>query len=151
MPEMKTLSLETRKRILACYDGGKETRASVAKLFGVSLGMVKKLLHQRKTLDDIEPLHWRAGRKPLILLRHKKIILKYLKKNPEATLAKLQAALGLKCSLTAIHHALSRWGMTRKNRRSSSKRKPKKHPRNHRENGFQKQSAARCKELEVFI
>ena len=115
---MKALSLEIRKRILACYDGGKETRASVAELFGVSTGMVKKLLHQRKVLGDIEPLHWRAGRKPLILFRHKKILLYYLKKHPDATLEKLRAALGLNCSLTTIHPALARWGMTRKKRRS---------------------------------
>lgn len=118
---MKTLSLEIRERILACYDGGHETRASVAKLFGVSLGMVKKLIHQRKVLGDIGPLHWRAGRKPLILLRHKKIILHFLKLYPDATLAKLRAALGLNCSLTAIHLALARWGMTHRNHRSGSK------------------------------
>ena len=115
---MKALSLEIRKRILACYDGGKETRASVAELFGVSTGMVKKLLHQRKVLSDIEPLHWRAGRKNIILLRHKKILLHYLKNHPDATLEKLRAALGLNCSLTTIHQALARWGMTRKKRRS---------------------------------
>lgn len=117
---MKTLSVEIRKRILACYDGGKETRASVAQLFGVSPSMVKKLLHQRKVLGDIEPLHWRAGRKPLILFRHKKIILYYLKKYPDATLRQIRAALGLNCSLTAIHHALARWEMTHKNSRSKS-------------------------------
>ena len=115
---MKTLSLEIRKRILACYDGGKETRASVAQLFGVSLGMVKKLLHQRKVLGDIEALHWRAGRKTIILLRHKNMLLHFLKKHPDATLEKLRVALGIDCSLTAIHYALARWGMTRKNRRA---------------------------------
>jgi len=117
---MKALSVVIRKRILACYDGGKETRASVAELFSVSTGMVKKLLHQRKVLGDIEPLHWRAGRKNIILLRHKKILLHYLKKHPDATLGKLRAALGLNCSLTTIHHALARWGLTRKNSRSQS-------------------------------
>ena len=115
---MKTLSLEIRNRILACYDGGKETRASVAQLFGVSLGMVKKLLHQRKRLGDIEPLHWRAGRKPVIFMRHMKKLLEVIGRNPEISLAELRVVLGLNCSLTTIHKVLDRWGMTRKNRRS---------------------------------
>ncbi|NCA82271.1 MAG: hypothetical protein EOM72_05945 [Opitutae bacterium] len=90
----------------------------MAQLFGVSLGMVKKLLHQRKVLGDIEALHWRAGRKTIILLRHNKMLLHFLKKHPDATLEKLRVALGMDCSLTTIHHALARWGMTRKNRRA---------------------------------
>ena len=63
---METTPLSMRKRILACYDSGKETRLSVAKRFCVSLGMVKKLIQKRRHLGDIAPLHWRAGRKPLI-------------------------------------------------------------------------------------
>ena len=104
-------------RILACYDAGHETRESVAKLFGVSLGMVKKLLQQRKRVGDMAPLGWRAGRKPIIFMRHKIKLLEFLRMNPDATLKELRASLGLNCSLTAIHNALAKWGMTRKKRR----------------------------------
>ena len=114
---MKTLSLDMRKRILACYDGGIETYESTAKLFGVSRSMVKKLIRQRKELGDIAPLHWRAGRKPVIYMRHKTKLLEILWKKPDTTLKELRTALGISCSLTTIHNALAKWGMTHKKRR----------------------------------
>lgn len=61
---MKTLSLDIRTRILACYDERKHTRDAVAKRFCVSLGMVKKLLRQRKATGEIGVLYHRAGQKP---------------------------------------------------------------------------------------
>ncbi len=61
---MKTLSLDIRTRILACYDERKHTRDAVAKRFCVSLGMVKKLLRQRKATGEIGDLYHRAGQKP---------------------------------------------------------------------------------------
>ena len=45
---MKTLSLDLRERILISYDGGEGTREEIAERFRVSLGMVKKLLQQRR-------------------------------------------------------------------------------------------------------
>jgi transposase len=50
---MKTLSLDLRVRILASYDAGKGTRQDIADRYDVSLGMVKKLLSQRKRTGDI--------------------------------------------------------------------------------------------------
>jgi len=41
---MRTLSLDLRERIVAAYDGQQGTREEVAQRFGVSVGMVKKLL-----------------------------------------------------------------------------------------------------------
>ena len=61
---MKTLSLDIRTRILACYDERKHTRDAIAKRFCVSLGMVKKLLRQRKATGEIGVLYHRAGQKP---------------------------------------------------------------------------------------
>ena len=61
---MKTLSLDIRTRILACYGERKHTRDAVAKRFCVSLGMVKKLLRQRKATGEIGVLYHRAGQKP---------------------------------------------------------------------------------------
>ena len=45
---MKTTSLDLRQRIVATYDECKWTQEEVAKRFRVSLGMVKKLLRQRR-------------------------------------------------------------------------------------------------------
>ena len=114
---MKTTSLDLRKRILACYDTGKETRFSVAERSCVSLGMVKTLIQQRRHLGDIAPLHWRAGRKPLFTPEHREQMLAAIRRQPDTTLAEFRDLLGLDCSLVAIHRVLARMGMTYKKRR----------------------------------
>jgi len=52
---MQTLSLELRKRILASYDHKEGTREEIAHRYRVSLGMIKKLLQQRRRIGDIGP------------------------------------------------------------------------------------------------
>jgi len=114
---MTTLSLDIRQRILVRYDEGQDTRDTIAKRFCVSLGMVKKLIQQRKRLGEIGPLHYRAGRKPTITQRHKDRMGTLIAKQPDITLAELRTALRLNCSLTAIHKALAKLGLTYKKRR----------------------------------
>ena len=50
---MRTLSLDLRERILASYDLEEGTRAEVGDRYWVSLGMVKKLLQQRRRSGEI--------------------------------------------------------------------------------------------------
>jgi len=116
---MKTISRDVRERILKSYDKRGRTRAEVAAWFGVSLGMVKKLLQQRRRIGDIGPLHHRAGRKPQITQTHRARFLVLLKKQPDLTLAELRTATGLKCSLPAICYVLSDMQLTLKKRRSA--------------------------------
>ena len=117
---MRTLSLDLRERILASYDNAEATRDQIARRFRVSLGMVKKLLQQRRQRrGDIAPQHHRSGRKPLILGEHKRQMRTLLGKKPDLTLQELRAALDLKCSLPAIHYALQAIGLTYKKRRSA--------------------------------
>lgn len=116
---MKTITLEVRERIVKCYDRQKETRAQVAQWFGVSLGMVKKLLQQRRRIGDVAPLHHRAGRKPKILPLHRQQFQTLLKEQPDLTLAELRTATRLNCSLPAICYALTEMGLTYKKRRSA--------------------------------
>ena len=115
---MKTLSLDIRTRILACYDERKHTRDAIAKRFCVSLGVVKKLLRQRKATGEIGDLYHRAGRKPTITQAHRREMAAAIRERPDVTLAELRDRLGLGCSLAAIHHALDAMGMTYKKRRS---------------------------------
>lgn len=115
---MKTISLAVRARILAAYDRPGRTRAHVAQRFGVSLGMVKKLLQQRQRLGTAVPQHHRAGRKPKILLHHRQQFQALLNQHPELTLAELRMATGLTCSLPAICHALADLGLSYKKRSS---------------------------------
>lgn len=116
---MRTLSLDLRERILSSYDHGDGTRQQIALRYRVSLGMVKKLLQQRRHTGDIAPRHYRSGRKPLILPSHQRQMRTLLGKKPDLTLHELRAAVALKCSLPAIHYALRSIGLTYKKRHSA--------------------------------
>jgi transposase len=115
---METLSLDLRKRILASYDNHEGTRDDIAHRYKVSLGMVKKLLQQRRRTGDIAPRHRYSGRKPIIVSSHKREMKKLLGKRPDMTLMELRDALGLDCTLQAIHYALAEMDLTHRKRHS---------------------------------
>ena len=115
---MRTISLDLRERILASYDQEEGTREEVAARYRVSLGLVKKLLQQRRRTGDIRPRHHRSGRKPLILPTHHRQMRVLLGQKPDLTLKELRAAVALSCTLPAIHYALQKIGLTYKKRRS---------------------------------
>jgi transposase len=118
MGNRKTISVDLRERILSAYDDDGGTREDVARRFRVSVGMVKKLLQQRRHTGDIAPRHHRAGRKPLILDSHHRRMRSLLGEKPDLTLWELRQALTLECSLQAIHVALVKMGLSYKKRRS---------------------------------
>lgn len=118
MRNRKTTSVDFRERILAAYDEGEGTREDVARRFRVSLGMVKKLLQQRRHTGSIAPRHHLAGRKPLIVAGHQRQMRSLLGQKPDLTLKELRDAMALECSLQAIHVVLAKMGLTYKKRRS---------------------------------
>ena len=113
---MRTLSLDLRERILASYDNQEGTREEIALRYRVSLGMVKKLLQQRRRTGEIGARHHRSGRKPLIVALHQRKMRVLLGQKPDLTLKELRAAMALECSLPAIHYALEKMGLTYKKR-----------------------------------
>lgn len=115
---MKTLSLDLRERILASYDKEEGTREEIAHRYRVSLGMVKKLLHQRRRTGQIGARHHYSGRKPIIQGEHRRRLRALLSKKPDLTLKELRQALGLQCTLPAIHYVLASMGLTYKKRHS---------------------------------
>src|SRR5271154_2487005 len=116
---MRTLSLDLRERILSSYDNTEGTRAEIAHRFRVSLGMVKKLLQQRRRTGEIAPRHHYAGRKPMIVAAHQRQLRALLAKKSDLTLKELRTAMELECSLQAIHVVLARMGLTYKKRHSA--------------------------------
>ena len=116
---MRTLSLDLRERILDAYDNQEGTREEIARRFRVSLGMVKKLLQQRRRTGNIAPRHHLAGRKPTVLPIHRHQFRALLQKKNDLTLKELRGATGLKCSLQAIHVVLRKMGLTYKKRLSA--------------------------------
>jgi transposase len=115
---MKTISLDLRQRIVTSYDQGEGTREDIAKRYRVSLGFVAKMLHQRQRTGDIAPRHGFSGRKPKLQGIHRRQLRALLAKKPDLTLQELQAALGVDCTLQAIHYVLVSMGLTYKKRRS---------------------------------
>jgi transposase len=113
---MRTISLDLRERILASYDQEEGTRAEIAHRFRVSLGMVKKLLAQRRRTGDIAPRYRFCGRKPMIVAAHRRQMRSLLVRKNDLTLIELRQALGLKCSFQAIHVVLGKMGLTYKKR-----------------------------------
>ncbi len=115
---MKCLSMDLRRRILAAYDKGHSSREEVARRFAVSLGMVKKLIQQRSHTGDIRPRYHRCGRPPVLVAEHQRRLRALLDKKSDLTLHEMREALGLKCSLQAIHLVLLKMDLSYKKRRS---------------------------------
>jgi transposase len=114
---MKTLSTDLRERILSAYDDGEGTRQEIAERFLVSLGMVKKLLQQRRSTGDIAPRHHYSGSKPKITKDHQAELSRLVAERPDMTLEELREALDVNCTVQAIHYVLVRLGLSYKKRR----------------------------------
>ena len=107
---MRTLSLDVRERILCSYDRDEGTRPEIAHRFRVSLGMVKKLLQQRRRTADIAPRHRFAGRKPLIVATHKSQIRSLLTQRNDLTLKELRGGHGTQVLLAGHPHRVGKDG-----------------------------------------
>ena len=114
----RPLSLDLRQRILASYDQNEGTREEIAQRFRVSLGMVKKLLQQRRHTGEIACQYHRCGRRPRIVAVHRQELRKLLSQKPDLTLEELRRATQLDCTIQAIHYVLEEMGLTYKKRRS---------------------------------
>jgi transposase len=121
---MAMISMDLRQRILKAYDRGDVTREQVASRFDVSLGMVKKLLQQRRATGDIAPRYNRCGRKPVIIDSHRRQMRALLAKQPDLTLEEIRIELGLCCTIQAIHYVLADMGLTYKKRLSGQRSNP---------------------------
>jgi transposase len=122
---MKTIPLDTRKRILARYDTGRFTRAEVGEQFQVSEGFVKKLLGQRRRLGHAAPLYGngRAGRRPVMTQERMDVLRAALRETPGLTLARMRDILGGVCSVVCVHLALKRMRVTYKKKRYARPRR----------------------------
>ena len=132
---MRTLSLDLRERILTSYDNEEGSRQEIADRYRVSLGMVKKLLQQRKRTGEIGARHHCSGRKPIIVAAHHRQLRSLLSQKPDMTLKELREAVELKCSLPAIHYAFEEMGLTYKKRHSELANKTGRTSRGRAERG----------------
>ena len=115
----RPISLDLRQRILASYDQNEGTREEIAQRFRVSLGMVKKLLQQRRHTGEIACRYDHCGRRPKIVAVHRQELRQLLSRKPDLTLEELRRAVQLDCTIQAIHYVLEEMGLTYKKRRSA--------------------------------
>ena len=115
-----TISLDLRERILASYDQKEGTRAEIAQRFRVSLGMVKKLLQQRRRTAISPRAIASRGAKPKLARQPSPPAARAARQTARPDLARnCGQALALDCSLQAIHYVLAAMGLTYKKRRSA--------------------------------
>ena len=116
---MGTISTDLRERIVAAYDRGDGTRQQIAARYDVSLGMVKKLLQQRRRTGDIAPRHRFSGPKGKITGAYQERLRALVRDHSDMTLEELREAIGIECTPQAIYYALCRMGLPLKKRRSA--------------------------------
>ena len=116
--------MDLRRRIVETYDEGKWTQEEVAKRFRVSLGMVKKLLRQRRRTGQIEARHRFSGRKARLLPERGEELKALVAKQPDLTLAEIKQRLALSCTIPAIYQLLAKLGLTYKKRLSARPSNP---------------------------
>jgi transposase len=116
---MKPISIDLRERIVAAYDAGEGSRQKVADRFKVSLGLVKKLLAQRKAIGTLEPQYQNVGRKPAFDGQNLRQLDKFLQKYADATLIEIKEHFSgsISCSIQAVANAIKRLGWRYKKKR----------------------------------
>lgn len=107
---MTPLSIDLRQRIVAAYQNGEGSHATLAKRFSVSRAVVGKLVRQQRELGTLEPQLHRRGRKPAIGGEKKEQLQEHLCEHPDATLRERIEALDLHCSIKTMWQTIQRLG-----------------------------------------
>ena len=111
---MVPYSIDLRERVLAAVDAGEGTQDEIARRFRVSARWIRKLLARRATTGSIAPQPHGGGRKPLIQVEAAETLRATVRDDPDATLAELRQATGIKGCLMTFWRAIDRLKITRK-------------------------------------
>lgn len=104
----EALSMDLRKRIVAAYDAGSVSCRAVARRFGVSHGVVGKLVCQYREQGTLKPQTDRCGRKRAVSGEIETALEEHIREHPDATLQERREALGLTCSLKTVWESVRR-------------------------------------------
>src|SRR5271169_7500 len=111
---MRPYSPDLRERIVAAVERGKGSLRQLADVFLVSLSCIVRLLRHHRATGSFLPQPHGGGPHPLLDEDACQRLLTLVKEQPDATLAELQARLGVPCCLSTICRALQRHGISRK-------------------------------------
>jgi transposase len=111
---MRPYSPDLRERILAAVERRKGSLRELADLFLVSLSCIVRLLRGYRASGSLLPKPHAGGPRPLLDADACQRLRDLVREQPDATLAELQARLGIPCSLSTLCRALQRLGISRK-------------------------------------
>ena len=119
---MRFYPKELRSRVVAAVEQGELTIADIASVFSVGLTFVKKMLRLHRAGEDLAPRHG-GGATPLLQDPERALLRATVAKQPDITLAELQALLVAQgsraVSLPTICRALQALQLPRKKKVSS--------------------------------
>ena len=114
---MKAYSIDLRQRVVAAYDAREGTQEQLAARFVVSTSWVRKVLRQRRATGSIEPRPHGGGHAPAFDASAEAKLRQAVRDDSDATLQELGDAAGVACSVSTVHRALNRLGITWKKSR----------------------------------
>jgi transposase len=111
---MKADSMDLRERVVAACDQGDATREQIAARFAVSISWIRDLLRRRRLTGSIAPRPHSGGRAPACDAAAAARLRQAVRDDADATLQELARAANVDCGPSAVHRALVRLGITRK-------------------------------------
>jgi transposase len=114
---MKAYSMDLRERVVAACDARDGTREQIAGRFSVSVSWIRDLLRRRRETGSIAPRPGGGGRAPAFDAEAAGRLRDAVRVDDDATLEELARAAGVACCPSAVHRALARLGITRKESR----------------------------------
>ena len=118
---------EVRRRAIAAYESGRGTQARVAQLYGIDLSTFQRWLHRYRRTGRSAPLP-RGHNPPALDDSQMRLLDGLVERTPDATLKELRTALGVRCSLVAIHNALKRLGYRFKKNAAGQRTRTRRRP-----------------------
>lgn len=109
--------MDLRERVIKAYERNEGSMRVLAERFEVSRDWVKKMVRRKRETGSVAAMETKRGRKPAIDGEDLKRLEEAVEKQSDATLEQLRAAVGVDCSIVAVHNALSRLGFRRLKKR----------------------------------
>jgi transposase len=106
---MRIATAEVRTRAIAAYEAGNGSQAEIALFYGVDISTFQRWLQRYRQTGRAAPFP--RGHNPRALDEVQVSELgRLVHEKPDATLEQLREALGVACSLVAVHNTLKRLG-----------------------------------------
>ena len=123
---MWAYSQDLRQKIVQACDRKAGSQKEIARLFGVSLSFLEKLLRRRRTSGDVRSLPHRSGHRRMLREGDQETVRRLVEEQPDTTLEELREALskerGVRVSVSTMGVELRRLGLGVKKSHSTRQR-----------------------------